>query len=398
MKLFKHQEKIIKDNPKYHGLWWECSTGKTLASILLAEKNCKKPLVVCIKSLRENWEREIKKWKTDDREWKVVTKEEHRKDWAALLKEGYDGIILDESHFHGGYQSAMHKNMVKYLKKAKPKCVYLLTATPYSNPMNVMAMERLLGRKASFFDYRQRFYNMVYMGARQVPVVKDGIDEELQSILRELGSVVKLDDVIDLPEFIFHREDFSLTPEQNKILERIDEDPLVTSPIVRFTYFHRLCGGMYMNERRMIHSVKNEKIERLRDYAKEHKKFIVVCRYNEELEMIKREIGDRVQVINGETKDNDARRMEADKSEDTILAINSTMSEGYNLTGYNMTIFYSHDFQYKNFYQMCRRTRRVGQKHPCTIVSFVVKDSPDEAVYNCLDTKSDFYIELYCKE
>ena len=62
MKLYKHQEEMVKQAPKKHLLAWGTGTGKSLTAIKLAEKTGKTTLLIIPKSLRVNWEREIEKW------------------------------------------------------------------------------------------------------------------------------------------------------------------------------------------------------------------------------------------------------------------------------------------------------------------------------------------------
>ena len=67
IKLWKHQEQLVQSalsNGRYN-LWYSgCGTGKTLASLVLADRlNAQKILVLCTKSaISSVWEKEIRQW------------------------------------------------------------------------------------------------------------------------------------------------------------------------------------------------------------------------------------------------------------------------------------------------------------------------------------------------
>lgn len=417
MKLFKHQEDILKLNPRYHLLAWECGTGKTLTSIKLAEQNTQRILVVCPKSLKENWAREIKKWgrhldvnasgpdvivSNHPAAWKVVTKEEFRKDWELYASELYDGLIIDEAHFFGGYKSKMFKNAVKYLKKVKPECVYLLTATPYmSTPYNIMCLEILLGRQTNYMKYRFKYFWSKPMGGRNIPVIIPEAKYELATIVNEIGTTIKKEDCLDLPSQVYLQEDFNLTPEQKRVTRDLEENPLVAAAIVYWTKRHQINGGtMRLPESDDTVRCKSEKLTRVLQLAEEHKKLIIVCRYNEEIKLISEQLKKPYVVLNGNTPGDQRQALldQANAADEMVFLVNSACSEGYNLTRFNTMVFYSNGFSFKDRVQMEGRIHRIGQENKCTYIDLVVKDTVDEAVLTSLKNKEDFNIEIYANK
>jgi len=394
--LYEHQKQIIEKNPKYHLLAWEAGVGKTAPAILLAEQNSRKILIVCPKSLKENWHREIKTWADRQNIWTVITKEQFRRDWQKLTRPRLDGLIIDEIHHLASYKSQLYKNTIKYLKETEPDCLYGLTATPYlSTPFNIFCYEKILGRQPSWMDYRIKYFTQIKMGSAIIPKIKPEAKSELAKIIRSLGSVVKKEDCLDLPDQIYLREDFSLTIEQRSAIKNLDNDPLIANHIVYWTKQHQICGGTLKDQFKKINS---GKLRRIKEYAEEHKKFIIVCRYNAELEMIKQELGDRTEVFNGATTDRQELIDRMNDSKFGILLINSAISEGYNLTGFDMMIFYSNGFSYKDRYQIEGRIHRIGQTKKCRYIDFVVGGNIDEDVLRALKNKEDFQIEIYEKQ
>jgi len=348
--------------------------------------------------LKHNWYREIEQWKKEEKHiWRIVTKEEFRRDWVILTQFGLDGLIIDESHFFASPTSQLHKNMIKYLAKVKPNCVYLLTGTVFtSSPYSVMCHEKLLGRKASYMDYKKRFFNNIRMGKLMIPVMKKGIEPKIAKIVNSMGTTATKDECLDLPMKVFLREDFMLTPEQDKEIERLDDDPLCATAIVYFTKYHQICGGT-LKTKFGNKTFRCEKLERIKEYAAEYPKFIVVCRYNNELEMLHQNL-ENSRILNGATENRQELVDWANEEENAILLINASISEGINLQGMNLMLFYSNGFSYKNRVQMQGRVHRAGQKRTCTYVDLVVRGSVDEAVLQALKKKEDFLIEIYAKK
>lgn len=364
---------------------------------------------MCPKSLKENWYREIEKWGTKDylpgglsapysiSHWKVVTKEEFRRDWDLLSSELYDGLIIDEAHFFGGYKSQMFKSALKYLKKSEPDCVYLLTATPYmSTPFNIMCLERLVGEKAKWIDYKRKYFTEIRMGRMTIPKVKPEAKYELAEIVNRIGSTVDKGTCLDLPDQVYLREDFSLTAEQKRVIKDLETNPLVVASIVYWTKRHQVNGGtMRLPESTDSVRCKSEKLTRVLQLANENKKLIIVCRYNAELEMIAKELKKPYVIFNGSTKDRQGAIDNANDATEIVFLVNSACSEGYNLTSFDTMVFYSNGFSFKDRVQIEGRIHRIGQSNKCTYLDLVMKDNIDDDVLRALKNKEDFHIEIY---
>ena len=415
MKLYSHQQAILDENPQVHGLWWECGLGKTLTAIKLIEQNVGLALVVCPKSLVENWHREIGKWSDKDVGWTVVTKEQFRSSWASLAEMKLEGLIIDEVHFFHGHKSQMHKSMMKYLRRVKPKCLYGLTATPMlASPYSVMALRNLLGKPISWKDFTSRYFYQMRMGRRMIWQPRKDRDHELQHLIRSVGTTRSAKECLDLPDQIFLREDFSLNKIQRSAIKALDDDPTLITPIVKWTAVHQICGGTLKGEtlsaqKTPILGVKNkaqncaESISRVSEYLATEKKIVVVCRYNAELAMLKDYLADKsdfVEVINGAVKN---RQEIIDQFEDQThgaLLVNAACSEGYNLRGVGTMIFYSLSFSLKDRVQMIGRIHGSGRGIPgvpSKYIDLVIPGTISEDVYNTISRKEDFQVELYAK-
>jgi len=237
--LYPHQQKIYLENPIRKGLWMEMRTGKSPLAIRLAAKNCQSCLVIVPKYLVEQWTEYIKDWDDVGIEWKVIGKERFRIDISKIGQ--FDGLIIDECHRQAAnYKSAFYKAVCAYITRYSIKKLWLLSGTPYSNnSWSVYSLAILLGKALNWWEWRSRFFYLVRMGQRDIPVQKKGIEKDMAAILNEIGYTVKLGDIMSLPDDELIIEYFDLNAEQKKLIKDTF-DPL---PIVRFTKQHQIESG-----------------------------------------------------------------------------------------------------------------------------------------------------------
>lgn len=390
--LFDHQKNFLETTSSRSVLVWETGTGKTRTSIEWS-KDKEKTLVICPKSLKTNWDREMKKW--GQTSYTIISKEEFRRDWDKIEK--HDAVIIDEIHYFLGIKSQMHKTLLKYLKKWNILYRLGLSATVYmSTPLNIYALGRIMGKTEyewSYPYYMQNFFNTVAMGNRLVSVIRKGAEEEVAKKVQEIGNVVKLRDCADVPPDNFVTEYFALTKEQEKAIKDIPD----ISYITRWTKTHQICGGTLKGD---IYNPSKEyacqKFDRLIDLVGENKKSIIVCRYNHEIETIKNWVNKKTFVVNGKVKDKQAVLDEANATDECVLLVNAACSEGWNASTFDTVIFYSYDFSLKNYVQMKGRIQRIDALQKCNYISLVVQGAIDEDVFNnVVDKKQSFHLRIY---
>jgi len=390
--LYKHQQDLLDRNPSRYGIFWEMGTGKTLTAIRLAERNATSPLVVCPKSLVDQWRQYIKTWHEKEIPFTVMSKETLRRDYKKV--GSHDCLILDEAHNWSNATSLLHKHTMYWLAKHNPPFIYLLTGTPYmSSAMNLYALERLLGRNPSWYEYRTKFFYQVKMGQRVIPMQKDGIEAELKEILDNMGQTVRLQDCVDVPDQVFETEYFNLTREQENAIFEVETTGTV--PIVKWTKIHEICGGSLKGDGYVeTKHFDTEKLERLKELARENDKLIVVCRYNAEVERIAKELDGL--FINGSVKDRNAVIRKAEEAKKCVLVVQSACCEGWQLKTFDLMIFYSYSFSLKDCLQMRGRISRIDNPKKNVYLSLIVKNSIDEEVFDCIvNKKLDFHIELF---
>lgn len=402
MKLYEHQKNILEKNPSKHLLALDTGTGKTLTSLALADRNkCKSVIIVCPKALKEKWKRDIHESPYHNSNYLIISKEEFRRDWEKL-EPYHDAIIVDEAHYFSGMTSQMSKSLRKFIKKNKLKYVWLLTATPYmSTPWNIYTLAGHLGYEWSYMSFKDKFFTYRYVGRREVPVVREGIEPEIARLVNKIGTTVRIDECADIPEQVFETEKFALTKDQKKWIGEMDFQEI--NPIVRFTKFHQIENGTLKGDGYTTDlAIESDKNDRIIDLCTENKKIAVICRYNLQIEILKNStlagLSKPVFVINGAVKNKDEIIQNIDKLDECVVLINAACSEGYELPSIGVCVFASLSFSYKDYKQMLGRFLRINRLKKNVYVHLVTVGSVDEAVYNAIMKKQDFDIEIFANQ
>ena len=413
MDLYQHQKDFLKKNPNKSSLVWSCGTGKTRAAIEWSNQYGFDVLIICPKALKANWEREAKRWSSKKimfqgkvlaesvDGYKIVTKEEFRRDWDKL--PAYAQLICDEVHngfLTPNFKSQMSKALKGYLKKHNVPRVLLLSATVYtSSPWNIYNLAWYTGHQWDYRKFKYEYFDDVWMGPKVIPVVKKDAQPRLAKLVQKIASVVDIHDVMDVPlQHHLDPEYFALTKEQQKAIKGA-YDPL---PIVRYTYQHEIENGVLLgNEFRKFQLFDCDKNSRIYDICREHVKVAIVCRYNMQIAELEEGLlseGFEVLVIQGSVSNRDEVTLQAEKLDKVIVIIQADCAEGYQLPSFELCIFASMSYSYTKYEQICGRFLRMDKPSRTTFIYLLTEgDSMDQAVYDSIKNKQDFQIELYGK-
>ncbi len=403
LNLFAHQEQFLQENKRKTMCIWETGTGKTITAIEWAKRArhlTPTTLVVCPKSLKKNWERNIAKY-GGNYKFSIMSKEEFKRDWKKI--ERFENVVIDEAHFFANYKSQLSKAMLGYITFYKIENVLGLTATPYmSSPWNIYSLGLLMGKKWSWMYFNKTFFIKINMGGTyDVPVVRPDAQQLLLPLIEELGSTVRLKDCVDVPDDVLETEYFKQTYQQKQYIKTLFEPHHLT----RWTKIHQSCGGVVKQTEYDIDpliTLASEKFDRVLELALEIDKPIIVCRYNGEVERIATHItakGKLAYTITGQTKDKQAVLDLVHSKEKAVLIVNAACSEGWQLPSADTIIFYSYDFSLKNYIQMKGRIQRIDNIQKVKYISLIVEDTVDEDVHTAVVVrKMDFQLDIYKKD
>lgn len=394
MKLWNHQQKLINLAPDKWFLAWDTGTGKSLALIELAKIKGDKALIICPKSLVEKWQEDVMEHSLDA---DVISKEQFKIKFNKGLVEFYNTIIIDEAHFFSGYKSAMVKSLVAYLKLHNPKHLYFATATPYlSTSYNIWTYLNLFGNNISFYKWTSTFFYKVKMGPRVIWVERKtynnkSMGEVMGEFINKIGNFVDINECFDVPEQVFQREYFNITNEQKKGFEKHYD--LVS--IVNYTRKLQIENGTLKTDDG-YETFKSEKLTRVLELIKEHKKLVVVCRHRAEMDMIANSVkGKQVYQIHGGTEDRHSVVNLANASKECVVIVNASCSEGYELPLFPIMVFYSLSNSHKDHIQIKGRILRANHLKKNVYLYLIVKGGIDERVYkSVVINKQDFHFDM----
>lgn len=429
-KYFNHQKEGVKFllDKKKCILADDMGLGKTTQAILAAlETGAERILVVCPSSLKINWQREIENFTTSDdvsiirsigwdpkkftiinydilKNFHTVTEKgkeyNPRRVSREIVKEKFDVIILDESHYVKNSKSNRGKIIQQIIKESNPKYIWLLTGTPIANrPIDYFS---LLGLIKAPVASDWMYYVRRYCGGRQI---KTKVNGKLRTInlsdgasnLEELSERTKTtilrrkkNDVLDLPEKVIvpiyielenrdgYEEVFDKYLEWRKSQGKSGN---VVRHLVELILLRKFIA---------IEKVKNS-IELAESAIENGKKVLIFTNFTEELGRFRDHFGKIGVYLDGSTKEKD-RQKAVDKfqNDDKIKVFVGQIKAagvGLTLTKAEIVIINSLDWVPGNLEQAEDRAYRIGQIKDVTAYYPLFDNTVDTLVWKVLQNK-----------
>ena len=442
-KLFAHQQDAYDfaldafEKGKAVALLADMGTGKSMMTIAItgtleAEKDVKKMLVVCPKSIVGVWEDEFRKF-ADYRYALTVldgTMEKKRSAFnymqgaalqiivvnyescwrleSEITKWKPDLIVCDESSKIKTPSASQSKALHRLGRQSKYNII--LTGTPITgSPLDIFSQYKFLDDSifgTSFYLFRNRYailggyQNRMIVGYRHL--------DELVEKVHSIAFRIKIEDAVDLPPFIDETRAITLEPKAQSLYRMLEQDcyaELANGEVTArnvLTQLLRLaqCTGGFIRDdiKGEAQQVSGAKLDALEDIIDtcldEEKKVVVFARFVPEIEAIaamlkKKKIG--YALIYGATTDraDQVKKFQEDPEVKVFIGQLQTTGMGLTLTAANVAVFYSLDFSYANYEQSRARIHRIGQKQKCLYIHLVGKGTVDEKILNALKHKGD---------
>jgi superfamily II DNA or RNA helicase len=410
--LYQHQQEAKERAADWYGLWLGAGSGKTRTAMAIAEGYI---LVIAPRQQIDDgiWEKEALLHK------KTCTTVTHDKFRLHLDEyKYYDTVIVDEAHAMVGVNtnlrskkgipfidiSARFAALAGYLCRYKPKRLLLLTATPTKNPMTVWGILKILNRQfdflsmvpVGFYKWRAQFYIEKPLTAWRklyIPKYNKANAEFLTDQLKKYGATGRYQDFIDTPPEYHKVEHVPLSPAQKGAIEEIEEEFM--QDIVRI-------GKLHMAEN--IGAV--HKMDMLVKYCDEFDQVLIFARYIEQIKeihahLMKEYPGRKIMVLTGSTKHRDTFMADAQKSEPCIVIVQASVSAGWELPEYPITIFASMDWSIVSYTQGIGRISRAHRPKKniyVYLLSTAKQKTMDQKVYKTVvENKTSFIEALYDK-
>lgn len=428
-KLMKHQSEGVEMSI-YHDRWcyfFDTGTGKTLTAIEIIRLFDLKTLIVCPLSIIEAaWMEDIAKFAPQIRGtvinlWKqkgkkrlfnalqefqicIINYESFRSNFDMIREAGFDMVICDESSKLKNNKSQITKKMIQLTDDVSH--VYLLSGTPAPNskleywPQMRMMNIALLG--ASFYAFRNEYFTPKGYGGFQYEEKTEKSAELLHKI-SQFSTVVRKEDVLDLPERVDQIRDVILTSDEIKAYNNMKRHMLIeieegcvsaANAAVKLMKLRQLTGGFLITEDKAIRNFGDSKLKALLDLLEEigNHQVIIWTQFQYEALMIQIELQGMECVINGTIPQTiKERRLKEFKAGNIqyLIAHPRSLGHGVTLTDCSYAIYYSGSYSHEEHYQSRDRIYRKGQENKCAYYYLVAPGTIDEIIYKALQSKAD---------
>lgn len=415
----------------------DMGTGKTITTIAVAgtlyhkHKICKM-LVVCPKSIVDVWDQEFDKFadfhyqlavldgsmqqKADTVRYMIggglqVIVVNYESCWrleAELIKWQPDMIVCDESSRIKNPQAKCSKSLHRLGKASSYNMI--LTGTPVTNsPLDLFSQYKFLDERifgGSFYGFRARYVIVGGYQNHQIIGYKNVV--ELAEKAHTIAYRIRIDEAVDLPEFVEEVRPVKLEQSAQRIYDGIEKDSFAEilsgdittrNVLTQLLRLSQVTGGFVRSDEVSdAIQVSSAKLEALSDIVdtcmEERKKVVVFARFVPEIDAIAKMLAKKgigYALIKGDVKDR-AEQVEAfqtDPDTRVFLGQLQTTGMGLTLTAGSVCVYYSLDFSYANYQQSMARVRRIGQTKRGVYIHLVAKGTIDEKVMSALRQKAD---------
>ena len=431
--LLKQKKSLLLDG---------CGVGKSLEMILYAETLKKRGLIdhclliTGIAGLRENWEREIRKFSTESvitigkyvtrtgttryrpmgkraeqlqnkiDEFFVLLNVESIRDSkiieAIKKSENNFGLIaFDESHKIGAPNTSQYNNLMKLESDYKVAATGTLIV---NTPMSAFPSLKFTDNdQSTLTNFKLQYCEKGGFGDKQIIGYKNlgTLREEIEScsIRRTLYDVRK-----DMPSLTIDTEYLEMDEDQQKFYEAIKEgvkeeaDRIVLKPGNLLALTTRLrqataCPSVLTTQ--PIESVKvNRAFEFIEELCSQGEKVVVFSMFKEPLNVLASKLGNfRFSLNTGDVPDSLAFqnmvRFQEDPAEQVFLGTFGKCGTGFTLNSSMYLVCIDTPYTFSLFEQGYQRVHRVNNERPAFVKVLVCSETIDERVQQIVETKKE---------
>ena len=415
----------------------DMGTGKTITTIAVAgtlynEGRIKRLLVVAPKSIVNVWEQEFDKFAAFPYTLVVLDGDGNKKSdtirhmgsvglsvivvnyescWRLETDIGRwkpDMIVCDESSKIKNPQAKCSKALHRLGKSSGYNLI--LTGTPITNsPLDFFSQYKFLDEDifgGSFYGFRGKY--AILGGYQNHQIVGYKKLAELVEKAHSVAYRIRIDEAVELPEFIDEIRPVVLEKKAQQLYDGIDQDSFAElmsgevtarNVLTRLLRLSQCTGGFIRDDNNgIVQEVSRAKLEALEDIVdgclEEGKKVVVFARFVPEIDSIakmleKKNIG--YSLIKGDVTDRaeQVQQFQTDPNTKVFIGQLQTTGMGLTLTAGTVVVYYSLDFSYANYEQSRARVRRIGQTKRGVYIHLVCKDTIDEKVMAALKQKAD---------
>lgn len=433
---FSHQVRAFGfcSSLEHSALFMDQGTGKTLVAIALMgfwaqSKSVKRVVVVCPKSVKPVWKRELKKHsafkyslaydqapaRSPGLEIYLTNYDRVKREARKIKNFKADLMVFDESHKIKNRKSDRYKACKMISGKAKHRLI--LTGTPLSKCISEVWAQfnvldsRIFGSNYSMF--KQRYLKMGgYMG---YSVVGYQNEDEYSDKLHSIAFRVKKEECLDLPGISYLR--YYVKPDSKSLRVYKDleldmyaeiEGSEVTadSTITQQMKFRQITGGMVKADDETLLPVSNQKLELVKEILEERRgdKTVIFFSFTHEIRLVRdwcEKSGIGYLELSGSVPQEEREifedKFQEDPQYEVALIQVQTGAEGLTLTASDFEIFYSPSFSWILFAQARDRLDRIGQERLVKCTFLIMEGTVDETIASVLESNSQL-VDLYLEQ
>lgn len=368
--LYAHQKSFLKKNPNRGLLLHETGLGKTITAIeWLKLRSRKKALVICPKSIKDKWRKELIKWGGKAH---VVSRDDIKK----MDISAYNTIVVDEIHdflspLFTKQRSQRATVLYNHLKDHPDTHLLGCSATPIrSSPWNLHSLWCFIGPKFWLLkDFRDKFFYLTDLYGRYHYEPVNDWRTKIRPYLESVSDIALMKDCTDVP---------------------IQTHTVINVPETKYKpdKYLEAAAAWHAMHRAEQSEAKWKELKKLIDG---YQKVIVVAYYREQLDDYICRLGDerQVYVVHGGIKDQESVVQAAQASPDCVFLIQSGLGAGFDADSFSTMIFASQGYSYVSYVQMLGRINRIHNLHSNTYY-YLLAGKGDRAVYDAMEKHADF--------
>lgn len=349
-------------------------------------------------------------------------------DLAMAFTRYHDTLaVIDESTHIKNPTAKRTKKAFEIRDAAKARRI--MTGTAVENrPTDAWAQFEFLRHgclgHTSYYSFRAEYAILKEMTVRQkgqLRTVKTVVGyrniEKLKNILAKHSVIIKKEDCTDLPAKVYLRRYVEMTEEQKRLYEEMRKRSIaeikeaesystVKIALTKMLRLHQIVCGYLTDDDGEVHKLPSNRLSAVHDIIQEtDEKVIVWANYRANLDEItaslQKEYGKETTLgYYGGTTDEDKARVRKELKRGNegklkyLVANPQSGAYGLTLTGANVVVYFSNNFDGELRSQSEDRCHRIGQTKSVTYIDLITRDTVDEKILSVLKGKKSLALAL----
>ena len=436
--LFDRQKQILLQHVKcrYHALFWEAGTGKTLCSLTLANSFYKAKLIdltmiMCPAHIKEQWIQYARDtFPNLPIEVFSIQSTSFEKSNEKFIKklnniEGNKHLIIDESHLIKNQSAKRTKNITKYVKSYSTT---ICTATPIGKNAGDLyhqffVMDKSIIGEENYNGFLKKFLLLGGIDGQRIVALQNTKDLS-DRISPYISNLTKADIRASMPKKKYIIKNFELNENQKKAINFINklffeiQSKNKTGYIAKEKmyqiagFLQKISSGFIPNQDQLrnifsnlgslgdmadnVSKIKtisyksnNNRIELLKEVLKQYSgQAIIWCKYLDEVSEIHNTI-DSSRKMFGEMTQKQRHKISNDFRDGKFkyLIASIQLGSGLDFPTINLSINYTSTWDFINRKQLEDRTHRVTSNKDTTIIDLIAQNSIDKTIQQSINYK-----------